>query len=90
MFTEQIKSLASQLNFSDDEAAELLAESQEFYDIIEAHKAKKCPMAMSLAMAAQVYHINATDDYGIQGLIDDFTIGHQADVIDAVANVEQC
>lgn len=90
MFENQIEALSLQLDLSKDEAEKLLSEAQEFYDVIEAHKADKCPMAMSLAMTAQTYHINIDDDYGLNDMLGDFSMGVQADVIDAVANTEEC
>lgn len=89
MHDKQIKTLMYELDLSEDEAIKLLADSQEFYNIIESYKASKCPMSMSLAMAIQVNHMWSVDEYGLQSFINDIGMCGHGNVVDAIANANK-
>lgn len=86
---EIIESLANSVNASNDEAKLILEEAKGFYDLLEGLKSQACPLAMSLAMASQLNHINTGDQYELISVLDDISCGSAMELSWLIAGINE-
>lgn len=87
---EIIESLANNVSVCHDEAESIIEEAKILYDVLELIKSKAaCPMAMSLAMASQLNHINTGDQYELNSVLDDISHGSAMELSYLVAGINE-
>ena len=83
------ESLAKSAGTSHDEAKLILEEAKCFYDLLEGLKPQACPIAMSLAMASQINHINTGDQYELNGQLDEIHCGDAMELTWLIAGINE-